>query len=320
MLLGKGGGTDSAPALDGALPAFRPAFTDEAVRAAHGQNLNIPQLEALFGRCRASVVSKLKKLELAPNRSQRRQRDAMRQSRHETHAVMSSPARMPAADHPAFTKARTLFPSTVAAPADRTRVLISGFNSPKTGRLITKGRWKGFPIYTLTLEERATCPTSCVHWRSCFGNQMHFAVRIRHGDDLHTKLQEEVCALAGEHPKGFAVRLHVLGDFYSVEYVDLWRLLLIAYPQLHVFGFTARWQRDDPIAVALIKLAMDRWDRFAMRFSNAPVDQCSTVSIEHPLQKPADAIVCPQQLGTTQACATCALCWQSKRRIAFVRH
>jgi hypothetical protein len=25
-------------------------------------------------------------------------------------------------------------------------------------------------------------------------------------------------------------------------------------------------------------------------------------------------------LGKTTACATCALCWQSKRRIAFIQH
>ena len=31
---------------------------------------------------------------------------------------------------------------------------------------------------------------------------------------------------AVKHVNGFAVRLHNLGDFYSVEYVELWRKLL----------------------------------------------------------------------------------------------
>ena len=33
-------------------------------------------------------------------------------------------------------------------------------------------------------------------------------------------------APAVKHVNGFAVRLHNLGDFYSVEYVELWRKLL----------------------------------------------------------------------------------------------
>jgi hypothetical protein len=87
----------------------------------------------------------------------------------------------------------------------------------------------GMPIYTLTLEERATCPTSCGHWRSCYGNSMHFAHRIDHrSPGFATLLAANVKRLGVEHPHGFVVRLHVLGDFYSVAYVDLWAALLDA--------------------------------------------------------------------------------------------
>src|SRR5262249_24811065 len=34
---------------------------------------------------------------------------------------------------------------------------------------------------TLTLEERATCPTTCRHWRDCYGNKMHRAQRWQRG-------------------------------------------------------------------------------------------------------------------------------------------
>ena len=33
-----------------------------------------------------------------------------------------------------------------------------------------------------------------------------------------------------------------------------------------------------------------------------------------------DAILCPAQTGATDCCATCALCWQSLRSIAFRPH
>lgn len=59
--------------------------------------------------------------------------------------------------HPALVEGRTIFPSTVVAPADSPRLLVSGTNQRKIGRIVSKGRWKGFPLYTLTLEERATC-------------------------------------------------------------------------------------------------------------------------------------------------------------------
>ena len=94
--------------------------------------------------------------------------------------------------------------------------LKSGENSAKIGGLIVKGRWRGFPVYTLTLEERATCPRTCHHWRSCFGNGTHLADRIAAGANLEWRLEREVALLDIDHPRGFVVRLHVLGDFYSV--------------------------------------------------------------------------------------------------------
>ena len=91
-------------------------------------------------------------------------------------------------------------------------VLKSGRNQWKIGGEILKGDWRGFPTYGLALEERATCPKTCRHWRSCYGNNMHLAQRVPHGVELERRLPIEVADLAKDHPHGFAVRLHVLGD------------------------------------------------------------------------------------------------------------
>jgi hypothetical protein len=114
----------------------------------------------------------------------------------------------------------------------------------------------------------------------------------------------------------------VLGDFYSVPYVELWRTLLELHPGLHVWGYTARHDKNDPIAAALIALARDYLDRFCMRVSNAPraFEAASTISIEHPFQKPKDAIICPDQIGRTESCSTCGLCSATQRRVAFLQH
>lgn len=225
---------------------------------------------------------------------------------------------MPAADHPAFTEDRTLYPTTVVGLGQR--LLVSGKNHWKIGDRISKGPLKGFPIFTLTLEERATCPSSCRHWRSCYGNHMQFARRNRHGAEFEQALTAEVQELQQRYPRGFAIRLHVLGDFYSVEYVRMWESFLDRFPALFIFGFSARWERHDPIAQVLLKAVDKNWPRMAIRFSNAPADECSTVSIEHQRQAPPDAIICPQQIGKTQSCGTCGLCWHTRKRIAFIQH
>lgn len=244
-----------------------------------------------------------------------------KQTRFVARALHGRPTRgMPAIDNPAVMEGRSLFRDHVS-DVGRELIFKSGHNSAKIGKTIIKGKWKGFEVYTLTLEERATCPLICKHWRSCYGNNMQFAQRFAHGEALETKIVYEIAALARRHPRGFAIRLHTLGDFYSARYVKLWEILLDACPQLHVFGFSARLDyHGDPVAKELIDLVRRRWDRFAIRFSNAPVDECSTVSIEHPFQKPSDAVICPQQLGKTASCSTCGLCWQSKKRIAFIQH
>lgn len=229
-------------------------------------------------------------------------------------------ADMPAYDHPALMEGRTIYPKTVHAGRDHW-ALKSGHNTAKIGALIAKGKWAGFPVYTLTLEERATCPKTCNHWRSCYGNKMHMAERMQAGADLEWRLEREVAALELDHLGGFVVRLHNLGDFYSVEYVELWRRLLDKHQALHCFGYSARWRaKVDPIAAALVDLVQEQWGRFAIRFSDAPVEALSTISIEHPYQKPDDAVICPEQIGKTESCSTCGLCWSTTKRIAFLQH
>lgn len=228
-------------------------------------------------------------------------------------------ARLPKIDSVAMRELRTVYPGTVVPALEGDIILKSGIHSRKIGGRVLKGKWRGLPIYTLTLEERATCPVSCRHLRSCYGNRMLWAVRFEHGEQLELRLVQNVVALARQHAAGFVVRVHVLGDFYSVQYVNLWRAMLETIPQLNVFGYTARW--DDVIGLALRDLVDDHWDRFAVRFSNAPSDEVpATISIELPVQRPPDTVICPEQMNQTESCASCGFCWHSRRRVAFLQH
>lgn len=215
-------------------------------------------------------------------------------------------------DHLALVEGRTIFPSTVTDPRHSPRLLVSGMNQRKIGRVITKGRWKSFPIYTLTLEERATCPRSCGEWSTCYGNNMHMSRRHVAGLALEARLIDEVVDLSRKHPAGFAVRLHILGDFYSPAYVDLWGALLAEVPQLHVFGFTAR-EQDSQIGALIGALNSANPDRCHIRLSG--VGSLVIDQIED-----SRHVVCPVQTGKTDCCGTCGLCWTMARPVEFVRH
>jgi hypothetical protein len=176
-----------------------------------------------------------------------------------------------------------------------------------------QGPARGWPIYTLTLEERATCPRTC-GLGFCYGN--HASRRAhRRRRRARAALWDELEALQAEHPAGFMVRLHILGDFYSAGYVAMWRRALAAFPALHVFGFTARDRDDDEIGRAVFDLAMEDWDRFAIRFSGATGPLWASR-----IGDDDQAIACPAQTGKTECCGTCTLCWASQRSISFARH
>lgn len=219
--------------------------------------------------------------------------------------------------HAAVRAGRTLFPTTVVPAGESPRLLIEGKNSRKIGNRVVKGRWAGMPIYTLTLEERATCPRSCQEWSTCYGNRMHLARRHRDDGTLMARLAAEVQALDLRHPQGFVVRLHVLGDFYSVEYASLWDALLERHPSLRIFGFTAHPPSSE-IGRYLVSMNADG-DRCWIRFSG---DMGAMGSLVIADERASVHVVCPAQSHPQKvgSCGECGLCWTMQRPIEFVRH
>lgn len=223
------------------------------------------------------------------------------------------------ADHPALVNGQSLFQARVEHHFDRPRLLIDGHNSRKIGKRVMKGKLRGFPIFTLTLEERATCPRSCLEWKTCYGNQMNWARRIRHGQGFEVRLWEELADKQDKHPNGFLVRLHVLGDFYSVEYAELWAEALEAYPALHIFGYTAH-HPDSEVGSVICGLLGYRADRFHVRFSGWNGPTHGSVVVDHAHE--TNQLICPAQTDPTgeRCCANCSLCWATDKTVAFLRH
>jgi len=224
----------------------------------------------------------------------------------------------------------TMFPTRVVRPggSKQANPLVSGHSNIKIGRDVRIGRFKGYWIYSLSLEERATCPTTCNHWRGCYGNNMPFAVRYSHHDQvrLWTTIEAQLARLVSvRHRRGILVRLHALGDFYSPEYVWFWRRMLDRFPTLAIWGYTAR-QYGDPIHAAIMLAKTAYGDRFRVRWSDGGGATDCTVSITEAADCPSDAFLCPEQQGRTKAngdpviCATCGACWASDKNVAFVGH
>lgn len=224
-------------------------------------------------------------------------------------------------DHPAIEAGRSLFHRKgITEPAPG--LLVSGHSNVKIGRDVRKGHFRGYHIFTLSLEERATCPSSCAHWSDCYGNNMPWAKRVDHRDHkaLCKALATDVGRLLAVRGRvGIMIRLHALGDFYSVEYVQFWRTMLALHSRLAIWGYTARNINSDIGREIEITKAIYP-ERFRIRWSDAGLATDCTVSILRAEQCPIDSFVCPEQTDTTVLCATCAACWSGDKNVAFIAH
>lgn len=233
--------------------------------------------------------------------------------------------------HPAMVENRTLFPSTVVEVTKTApdRIMVSGVNNRKLGDVVAKGAFKGYALYGLSLEERATCPADCSVRAFCYGNGTQYARRHRIGDPtvFFDRLEAEIIDLLSERD-GLLVRLHVLGDFPNVEYVGFWADALDEHPKLAVYGYTHRrttaWGGDD-IGDAIQSVKDKYPDRFRIRWSSDVSRADGAVVIDHVPSRPRidEGLVCPAQTDATACCASCGLCWEKGAKhdtIVFIKH
>ena len=151
---------------------------------------------------------------------------------------------------------------------------------------------------------------------------MPFAHRFKQGKDLEERIEKEISEL--NQNKNYLIRLHILGDFYSIEYVNLWLRLLDQYLNIAIYGYTGISPNSNigkVIAFGNQKHLATNSKRFNIRYSNRPNILFSANSLD--VQKPqkGKAIICPQQTGQSKGCADCALCWDTEKvAIIFKTH
>ena len=228
----------------------------------------------------------------------------------------------------------TLFPKTVKQWrfGNKERIFKDGAWNAKIGGNVSVGDLKGAYIYTLSLEERATCPRSCNHWTTCYGNAMHRAVRWEYDAYLRMGMADEIRELCLRHDT-VLIRLHVLGDFPDARAVQFWEDQLRLWPNLHCFGFTAH-KPDTSVGRKIVQLRRKykqdrkvRRSRFAIRHSGTS-GMWGSITLDYPTvrKRLGDGIVCPEQIDADihpdkqTHCGSCAVCWQTPMMVAFREH
>jgi hypothetical protein len=201
-------------------------------------------------------------------------------------------------------------------------MLKRGKQNKKLGDKVSVKKWKGMTMYSLTLEERATCPSDCEQWDNCYGDNMPFAHRFDHTDpNFISSLEQQLSSLNDKHPDGFVVRLHVLGDFYSGQYIVQWQLWLHQFENMNVFGYTHH-EYTSQLGSMINNVNSIHSDRFRVRFSD-DLDTAFNASVIDETDAPTwngAGIICPEQLGKTDSCASCGYCWSSDQPVVFIEH
>jgi hypothetical protein len=172
---------------------------------------------------------------------------------------------------------------------------------------------------------------------------MMYAFRYAAGPELEAMLETELADLQRKHPKGFLVRLHILGDFYSVGYVAKWAKWLGMFPALHVYGYTANQpdaidKTERAIGQALLSLSDNCSDRWALRFSGN-FDRATMTANSYDDERAVSAVdtkqafLCPTQISKATGnyaakgeetlvpdCGACGLCWTAQKPVVFITH
>tara|TARA_R110000823_G_scaffold128694_1_gene256457 strand:- start:337 stop:852 length:516 start_codon:yes stop_codon:yes gene_type:complete len=168
------------------------------------------------------------------------------------------------------------------------------------------------------------------------------ATRYKADDSLVEQIEKDLAFYQAKYPNGFLVRLHVLGDFYSVAYVAQWAKWLGMFPALHVYGYTANQpdaidSQERAIGEALLSLRIACGIRFAVRFSGSFTDSFAALSNDdkrsEALLANKQAFLCPTQISRetgklakkgeetlTPDCGACGLCWQASKPVVFLTH
>ena len=183
--------------------------------------------------------------------------------------------------------------------------------------LISRGNLKLGSLPSFSLPVISTCPgktPSCE--RYCYGLRGNFTMlNVIEANDrrLDATLRNDFVDIITKEirqTRAPAFRLHVIGDFYNVEYIEKWIKIANALPTVIFFGSTRSWRCN------FLSEAMTRFRDLENVYLKASVDRTDTLS---PLgfgwnvwAVEGQGMPCPHDEGKVANCLVCKRCWTTR--------
>ena len=121
-----------------------------------------------------------------------------------------------------------------------------------------------------------------------------------------------------------AVRIHSSGDFFSNEYIQFWKRIIVKTPQVKYWAYTRSWTKNDLLGELLSLKECKNLQLFASwdETMAAPPEgwrKSIVYSMDDNLY--SNGIICPEQSGISPNCATCNYCInKDKGDVYFILH
>ena len=111
----------------------------------------------------------------------------------------------------------------------------------------------------------------------------------------------------------------MLGDFYSVDYVQFWERMLLENPKLTIFGYTANLM-GTAIGDAIWLMNVRYSERCVIRYSSSQDTDSMGEWFAAEESFEGSYFNCPEQTGKVKDCASCGLCWTTQKTVRFATH
>ena len=183
--------------------------------------------------------------------------------------------------------------------------------------LISRGNLKLGSLPSFSLPVITTCPGKTPFCeRYCFGLKGNFTMlNVIDANDrrLDATLKNDFVDIIIKEirqTRAPSFRIHVIGDFYTVEYIEKWIEIAKELPDVIFFGSTRSWRCD--FLSEAIKMFRDMENVYL----KASVDLTDTLS---PLgcgwnlwSVEGKGMACPHDVGKVASCLACKRCWSTK--------
>ena len=183
--------------------------------------------------------------------------------------------------------------------------------------LISRGNAKTGNLPSFSLPVLVTCPGQTPFCnRYCYGLKGQFTmltVKEKNDTRLDATLRDDFVDIIVHEvrkTRAPAFRLHVIGDFYTVEYIEKWIEIANRLPLVIFFGSTRSWRCE------FLSMPLKRFRDLPNVYIKASVDLTDTLDPFscgwHVWSVEGEGISCPHDYGLVENCLACKRCWTVK--------